>query len=122
AIEITVSLLTPYAAFLLAEVLNLSGVLATVTAGLYVGRRGLEQFSAETRVRAGAFWQMLVFILNGLAFILIGLELRSIVADLEEYRFKTLLGYAVLVCGTVIGLWIAWVLTTAGFPQVFCRF
>jgi CPA1 family monovalent cation:H+ antiporter len=114
-VEITVSLLTPFAAYLPAEALGASGILAAVAAGLYVGRKGIARFTPETRVRARAVWQMVTFLLNGLGFILIGLQLDAIVDQLGEFSYGTLLGYAAVVCGTLIGVRFAWVF---GVPLV----
>src|SRR5580698_10115666 len=83
-IEITVSLLTPYAAYLLAERFQVSGVLAVVTTGLYLGWRSPEIISFQTRLRGGPVWEMIQFILNGLVFILIGLQLPEILQGLSD--------------------------------------
>ena len=74
-IEITVSLLTPFVAYLCAERLGVSGVLAVVTSGLYLGRRMPELLTFKTRLQAGPVWEMVEFLLNGFVFILIGLQL-----------------------------------------------
>ena len=101
--EITISLLTPYAAFIPADELGLSGVLAAVTAGIYLGWRAPELISPETRLQSTAVWQTLVFLLNATLFILIGLQLPMIVDGLDAYTAAELVGYSALVCATVIG-------------------
>src|SRR5207302_7335321 len=74
SVELTISLLTPYAAFLPAEALNVSGVIATVVAGMYLGSR-LSRFSnADARLAGRSVWEMVIFLLNGFVFILTGLE------------------------------------------------
>ena len=73
--EITISLLTAYAAFIPADELGLSGVLAAVTAGIYLGWRAPELVSPQTRLQGFAVWEILVFLLNATLFILIGLQL-----------------------------------------------
>ncbi len=85
-IEITITLLTPYAAYLLANALQVSGVLAVLSAGLYLSRQSSRFFSSNTRLQANAVWNVLVFLLNGLLFLLIGLQLRSIVATIVVPR------------------------------------
>ena len=76
-IEITLTTIAAYGSFVAAESLHLSGVIATVVAGLIVGTAGRESaFSAETRVTADAFWQYIAFALNSLVFLLIGFETR----------------------------------------------
>jgi Na+/H+ antiporter len=79
--EIAVTLLTPYAAYLAPELLGGSGILATVAAGMYIGERHATLVPAGTRLHAIAFWQMLVFLLNGSLFIMAGMELRRVVAS-----------------------------------------
>ena len=95
-VEITISLLTPFAAFLAADSLEASGVLATTAAGLYVGRRRSADFEADARALALSFWRMLEFLLNGLGFILVGLELRGIYRALTDTSFLDLVQQALL--------------------------
>ena len=76
-IEITLTTIAAYGSFVLAEDLHLSGVIATVVAGLVLGAATREKaFSAETRVTADAFWQYIAFALNSIVFLLIGFEVR----------------------------------------------
>src|SRR5690348_585458 len=84
AVAIALSFLMPFAAYLPAEAVGASGVLAAVTAGLYAGRRSVASLSPSTRLQAFAVWEMLVFLLNGLIFILIGLQLRTVVGLLTS--------------------------------------
>jgi monovalent cation/hydrogen antiporter len=79
-IEITITLLTPFAAYLLAEAAQVSGVLATLSAGLYLSRHSSRFFSSTTRLEANAVWNVLVFVPGGLLFLLIGLQLRHLLA------------------------------------------
>jgi len=79
-IEITISLVTPYAAYLAADRIHASGVLAAVACGLFLGRRSATYFSSVVRLEAQAFWNTLIFVLNGVVFILIGLQLPYILA------------------------------------------
>ena len=81
--ENTISLLTAYAAFIPAHELGLSGVLAAVTAGIYLGWRAPELDLAQTRLQGFAMWEILVFLLNASLFILIGLQLPVIVDGLQ---------------------------------------
>jgi NhaP-type Na+/H+ or K+/H+ antiporter len=73
-IETTLSLMTPYAAYLLAEHLSVSGVLAVVAAGLYSGWRDPVRMDAEARQTAYGVWSLVIFWLNGIAFVLLGLQ------------------------------------------------
>ena len=96
--EITISLLTAYAAFIPADELGLSGVLAAVSAGLYLGWRAPELISPETRLQAFGTWEVLIFLLNATLFILIGLQLPVIVDGLEGTPVGEVVGYSALVC------------------------
>ena len=101
-IEIAITLLTPFAAYLLAEALDVSGVLAVMAAGLFLSRQSSRFFSSNTRLQANAVWNVLVFLLNGLVFLLIGLQLRSILQALASRAPLTLLTEALLICLTVV--------------------
>jgi CPA1 family monovalent cation:H+ antiporter len=109
--ELTISLLTAYAAFIPAEELGLSGVLAAVTTGLYLGWRAPEVASPQTRLQGFALWEILVFLLNATLFILIGLQLPVVVDALQGRGAGEVIGYSALVCATVIGARFAWVFT-----------
>jgi Na+/H+ antiporter len=111
-VEITISLLTPFAAYLPAEAIHASGVLATVACGIYLGRQSPYLMDAATRVQGRAVWETLVFLIDGLVFILIGLQLRGVLADLGERPPLTLAIVALLVCGSVVLIRFAWVLVT----------
>ena len=80
-IDVLIGLITPYVTYLSADALGGSGVLATVTVGIILGRRSSLVFGPETRLVSSAVWNVLIYLLNALVFILIGIELRSIVAD-----------------------------------------
>jgi CPA1 family monovalent cation:H+ antiporter len=109
SIEITITLLTPYAAYLIAEELQVSGVLAALTAGLYLSRQSSRFFSANTRLQAYAVWGVLTFLLNGLLFLLIGVEWREILENITAETFWSVLGEAALVSATVIIVRLVWV-------------
>ncbi|QJW94665.1 Na+/H+ antiporter [Frigoriglobus tundricola] len=119
AINTAASLLTPFAAYLGGEAIGASGVLATVAVGLYVGRVLLPTLTPAERVEAVAFWSGARFILEGLAFVLIGLELRRVVADLSDTPAAGLLGACALVCATVVVVRLAWVFAWTGLPYLF---
>lgn len=77
-VQVTISLLTPFTAYLASERLGVSGVLAVVTAGLYLGWRSPEIIGSRMRLQAGPVWEMIVFLLNGFVFIIIGLQLPDV--------------------------------------------
>jgi monovalent cation/hydrogen antiporter len=110
-VEVTISLATAYAAYLPAEELGLSGVLAAVTVGIYLGWRAPEVSSANMRMQGRPVWEQLVFLLNAVLFILVGLQLPIIVDGLDRFSAAELAAYAALVYVTVIGIRLAWVNT-----------
>jgi Na+/H+ antiporter len=110
--ELTISLLTAYAAFIPANALGLSGVLAAVTTGIYLGWRAPEVASPQTRLQSFAVWEILVFLLNATLFILIGLQLPVVVDGLQGRSAGEVIGYSALVCGAVIGVRFVWMFTT----------
>ena len=116
-IEILVALLTPFAAYLPAERLHVSGVLAAVSAGLYVGWHGPRIMSAAARLQGLAVWSMMLFVLNGLVFMLIGLQLPRIIAELDE-PFDELALQAVAISLVVILVRIIWVFPSAYLPRL----
>jgi Na+/H+ antiporter len=135
-VEIVVSLLAPFAAYLTAEELPhlvwhellgfegepfFSGVLAAVAAGLYVGRISPTIMSPSSRLEGGAVWNVVVFLLNGLAFILIGLQLPRVLKGLREYTTGELLLYAVAVSLAVILVRVAWVFPATYLPRMAFR-
>jgi CPA1 family monovalent cation:H+ antiporter len=108
-IEIAISILIPYAAYLTADRVRASGVLAVVACGLYLSRRSSEFFSPQVRLQAWAVWEALDFILNGLVFVLIGLQLPYVLAGIHGYSHRTLLLYGALFSALVIALRVVWV-------------
>jgi Na+/H+ antiporter len=108
-IEITLSILVPYAVYLAAEAIHSSGVLAVVTCGLYLSRHRSHFFSASVRIQAWAVWESLTFVLNGLVFMLIGLQLPFVLAGIREYSFRQLVQYGVLFSGILILLRLIWI-------------
>ncbi len=102
--ELTISLFTAYAAFIPADALGLSGVLATVTTGLYMGWRAPELASPQTRLQAYALWEMLTFLLNATLFVLIGLQLPVVVEGLSGHSELDAAGYALMVAAAVIAM------------------
>jgi Na+/H+ antiporter len=117
-VEVLLSLLAPFGAWLPAEALGVSGVLSVVTAGILVGRRAPRISGSDTRVLGSGVWQMVVFTLNGLVFILIGLQLPTILDTLSASRsFGELASWAVVVSVTVILVRLAWVFPGTYLPR-----
>ncbi len=116
-VEITLSLMTPYAAYLAAELVGVSGVLAVVAAGLYCGWRDPVRMDVETRQSAFAVWGLLIFWLNGIAFVLLGLQFPAILAAvLGQYSLIALLGLTAAVAGAAMVARLIWVYSGVYVP------
>jgi monovalent cation/hydrogen antiporter len=112
-IETALSLITPYMAYLTAERFGVSGVFATVACGLYLGRQSAHFFSSIARIESWAVWNTLTFTLNGIVFVLIGLQLPFILADIRELSLGQLLLRGALFSALVILLRLVWIFPSA---------
>jgi monovalent cation/hydrogen antiporter len=106
--ELTISLFSAYGAFVPADELGVSGVLAVVSCGVYLGWRAPEISSPESRMQGYGLWSTLTFLLNAALFILIGLQLPVIVDGLSGRPAGEVIGYAAAVCATVIAVRFLW--------------
>lgn len=102
--EITISLLTGYAAYLPAEELGASGVIAAVTVGIYMGWHTPELTTPTTRIQGTAVWEVLQFLLNAVLFLLIGLQLPAVLDEISGRPAGELAAWAVMVCAVVIAV------------------
>jgi len=116
--EITVSLLTGYAAYLPAEELGFSGVIAAVTVGIFMGSRTSRVTTPTVRMQGFAVWEILQFLLNAFLFMLIGLQLPSVLDGLGGRGAGELAGYAALVGAVVVGVRVVWVFVFTYLPRV----
>jgi monovalent cation/hydrogen antiporter len=108
-IEVTISIMVPYAVYLAAESLHASGVLAVVACGLYLGRGSAHFFSPGVRLQAEAVWNAFTFLLNGFVFVLIGLQLPIVREGIGSYSPKYLLLLGTIFTALVIVLRLLWV-------------
>ena len=118
-VEVTISLLTGYFAFIPADLLHVSGVVAVVTAGVYLGWHTPELTSPDSRLLGDSMWEITTFVLNALLFVLLGLQLPSILDALQGEPTGKLLWWAALVSGTVIVARIVWVFPSTYLPRWF---
>lgn len=117
--EVLLSLSIPYVAYILAESFHLSGVLAVVAAGLVRGRYSPEIVSAEMRILARSMWNIFVFLLNSLIFMLIGMQLHGIIVRLERYSLAELATHGLLVSLVAIAVRFVWVYLVIYLPRWF---
>jgi CPA1 family monovalent cation:H+ antiporter len=115
-VQTTVSLLTPFAAYLAADKVGVSGVLAVVTAGLYLGWRSPQIIHSRTRFQVVPVWEMVVFLLNGLIFILIGLQLPQVLKNLAGQSLPKLCWQAAILNFVLIVVRCAWVFAAEHLP------
>jgi len=118
-IQVTISLITPFVAYLPAERLHSSGVLATVAAGIFLGWHSPMIMSARTRLQAYAFWEMMMFLLNGFVFIVIGLQLPTILRALSVKSLNGPIISAIVISGAVILVRFAWTIPTVYLDRLF---
>ena len=116
--EIAVTLLSPYIAWVLAEQAHASGVLACVAGGLYLRQHFSEAVAPTTRIQARAVWDFLVFVLNGVIFILIGLQLGALREAIPSGTFAPLMVSGALVSITAILVRLIWVPLAAWIPRL----
>jgi CPA1 family monovalent cation:H+ antiporter len=99
-----------FSSYLLGETIGASGVLATVVTGLVFGRSLPAVGNAQLRVQSHAIWDQVVFVINGLVFMLIGLELQQVLANIEHHSYEGLLWYAIAVSLCAILIRVVWVM------------
>ncbi len=121
-IALTISLLTPYLSYLLADqICHVSGVLSVVATGLYLGWQAPETTTSHVRLQAQAFWEMIIYLLNGIVFVLIGLQLPGILRNMQEYWWPRPFLYAVAINVLCIVVRIVWVFAGAHIPRLLSK-
>jgi CPA1 family monovalent cation:H+ antiporter len=112
-----ISLATPFVAYLLAESVHVSGVLAVVVAGLIIGHHNPYWASGASRLQTAAVWRLVDFLLEGLVFLLIGQQLPTVIRGLNEYSTGTIVTAVSITLGVVLLLRPLWLLLTESLPQ-----
>jgi CPA1 family monovalent cation:H+ antiporter len=118
-VETSLSLITPFLAYLLAEKFHVSGILAVVTAGIYIGWHSRKIFSFQTRLQTTSIWNTVIFLLNGIVFILIGLQLPELVLNLKTSTLFQLIGYGIIISVVTIIIRFLWVFAGAYHQRIF---
>lgn len=118
--DVLLTLIGPYAAYLPADALGVSGVLAAVAGGIYVSRQSPIIFNSQTRLLANSFWEMLIFFLNAMVFVLVGLQVRSVVTQLDQPLTSVLWGGA-LIAAVVILVRLVWIYPATYLPRLVFR-
>ena len=116
-LEIVLSILTPYVAYWPPQHLGGSGVLAAVVAGLYVSWNGLSMISSATRLQGIFFWDVLVYLIEGIVFLMTGLQARTLLVGLGTYSLSALAGSAAVVTVVVILARFVWIYPATYLPR-----
>jgi Na+/H+ antiporter len=116
-IEITLSVLTPFLSFWVPERLGGSGVLATVTAGLYISWNGFRLISAATRLQGIFFWDFLIYLIEGMVFLMTGLQARSLIARFGSDSIVEVVISAAIVSAVVIVARFVWMYPATYLPR-----
>lgn len=119
--DTTLTFIAPYTAYLVAEQIHVSGVLSVVACGLFLSWNSATIFKHQSRLNAVSVWNTVIFILNGLIFILIGLQLPIIFKNIHDHSFAELLFYASIISVATILLRLIWVYPGAYLPRWFSK-
>ena len=120
--EIVLTLVTPYCLYYVAETFHFSGVLAVVTGGLFLSSRRQKLLDFKSRIQGVNVWTNLVFVLNGLIFLLIGLQLRAVVQQLGDTSLARAIGYALVISLVLIVSRLILTLGASAFTRFASRF
>ncbi|MDH4059118.1 MAG: Na+/H+ antiporter [Cyclobacteriaceae bacterium] len=115
--DTTFTLLAPFTAYLLAEEIHCSGVLSVVTCGLFLSYFSSEIFDHRARLQATAVWEILIFLVNGIIFILIGLQLPMILENIQDHTLGELIAYGALISLATIVVRLIWIYPGAYLPR-----
>jgi CPA1 family monovalent cation:H+ antiporter len=116
-VEITLSLMTPYLAYLIPEYLGGSGVLATVACGLYVSWNGPRLISAATRLQGIFFWDLIIYLIEGFVFLITGLQARTLIEKAHDFPVRELLLVTVLTAAIAIVARFVWIYPATYLPR-----
>ncbi|CNG43191.1 Na+/H+ antiporter [Mycobacterium tuberculosis] len=119
-VENGIALVAPFAAYLIAETVHASGVIAVVVSGLYLGHRATES-AAVTRLVGHSFWKVLVFLLESVVFLLIGLQVRPVLHGLSERSWQQLAWWAAAVFAVTVAARFAWVFPASQIPRLLSK-
>lgn len=120
-VEVTIALFSGYFGYLPAEAIGVSGVLAAVTVGIYMGRKTSVLTTPTTRIQGEAVWEIVQFLLNSALFVLVGLQLPSIIDALDEVATGKLLVDGLLIAATVMAIRLLWVFPFTYLPRYLRR-
>lgn len=118
SVDTAITLISPYLCYLAAEYFHFSGVLSVVSAGLFLSWRSDEIFNYQTRIQAINVWETLIFILNGVVFILIGLQLPIIIHNLDGFTLSQAITFGIAISLLIMALRMIWIFPGAYLPYL----
>jgi CPA1 family monovalent cation:H+ antiporter len=121
SVDTALTLISPYIMYIAAEHFHYSGVMAVVSGGLFLSFHSHTIFTYNSRIQIYSFWQTLVFLLNGMVFILIGLQLPQVIKGLDGYSMSRVISYAVVISLATIFIRILWVFPGAYVPRLYSK-
>ena len=121
SVDTAITLISPYFCYLAAEYFHFSGVLSVVSAGLFLSWRSAEIFNYETRIQAYGVWATLIFILNGVVFILIGLQMPLVMKDLDGYSLFLQVTFGISISLLVMFVRMLWMFPGAYLPRMLSK-
>ena len=120
-IDTGITFISPYLMYIVAEHFHASGVLAVVSGGLFLSYRAQDIFDYGSRLTTASVWNVVVFLLNGVVFILIGLQMPGIIRGLGEYSLHAVIGYGLIISAVAIVIRLLWVFPGAYLPRLLSR-
>lgn len=117
SIDTALTLLTPYIMYVGAENFHFSGVMAVVSGGLFLSNKSLKMLTYQSRLQAASVWHTLIFLINGIVFILIGLELPVVMDDLDDIWQEEVIFYGILISLLIIVVRVIWTYINAFLPR-----
>jgi Na+/H+ antiporter len=118
SVDTALTLISPYFCYLAAEYYHFSGVLSVVSAGLFLSWRSGDIFNYETRIQAIAVWETLTFVLNGVVFVLIGLQLPLIIKDLDGFTLSQAIVFGIVISLLVMVIRMIWIFPGTYLPRL----
>ncbi|KAA0991512.1 Na+/H+ antiporter [Dyadobacter aurulentus] len=118
SIDTALTFISPYLMYIAAEHFHYSGVLAVVSGGLFLSFRSHELFTYQSRMQTNYVWETVIFLLNGIVFIMIGLELPEVMLGLGAYTVSEVISYAVIISLVTIVIRIIWVFPSTYIPRL----
>lgn len=116
SVDTAITLISPYLCYLSAEQFHFSGVLSVVSAGLFLSWRAGDIFNYESRLQATHAWESIIFMMNGMVFVLIGLQLPRIIDNLDGFTLSEVIYYGLMISLVVMAVRMVWIFPGAYLP------